>query len=185
MILGIILTILIYITLMERLPTTERHESMRGHFAYELYNHMTENEDIHVITADLGYAMFDKIRDDFPERFLNTGAAEQAAMGIAVGLAQEGKIPVIYSITNFLLYRPYETIRNYIDHEQVPVKLIAAGRDKDYSHDGYSHWSEDAKKVLDAFPNINKRFPDSKEDMVQTTTQVLYSGKPEFLSLRR
>ncbi len=170
---------------MKKLPITERHDSMRGHFVYELYNHMVKDEKIFVITADLGYGMFDKIRDDFPDRFLNTGAAEQAAMGIAVGLAEEGKIPVIYSITTFLLYRPYETIRNYIDHEQIPVKLIGGGRDKDYSHDGWSHHSTDAKKVLDAFPNITKRFPDSKEEMVQLTKQVLYSGKSEFLSLKR
>jgi len=168
-----------------RIENYPLHDSMRGHFGFELYKSMAEDDDIYVITADLGYGLFDSIRDDFPDRFLNTGAAEQAAMGIAVGLAEEGKIPVIYSITSFLLYRPYETIRNYIDHEQIPVKLIGGGRDKDYAHDGYSHWSQDAKKVLESFPNINKRFPTDNDQIQSITREVLYSDKPEFLNLRR
>ncbi|MDO8657799.1 MAG: hypothetical protein Q7K55_03600, partial [Candidatus Levybacteria bacterium] len=109
-----------------------RHDSMRGWFAYDLYNHMAKNENIWIITGDLGYKLFDYIRRDFPERFINTGAAEQAMIGIAIGLALDGKIPFVYSITTFLLYRPFETIRNYINYEKIPVKLIGSGRNKDY-----------------------------------------------------
>jgi len=52
---------------------------MRSTFATELYIHMETNKNIWLVTADLGYGMWDKIRNDFPERFLNTGASEQAA----------------------------------------------------------------------------------------------------------
>src|SRR3990167_4043938 len=141
---------------------------MRRTFAAELYQWMEKDPDIWVICIDLGYGMFDKIRDKFPDRFLNTGAAEQAAMGIAVGLAMEGKIPVVYSITSFLLYRPFETIRNYINHEGIPVKLVGSGRDKDYLHDGFSHDSTDAKKIMKNFKNICQDWPDTKEAMVDS-----------------
>ena len=41
-----------------------RHESQRGYFAYELHQQMSGREDIVVLTGDLGYGMFDAIRDD-------------------------------------------------------------------------------------------------------------------------
>ena len=40
-------------------------------------------------------------------------------MGMATGLALENKIPVVYSITPFIIYRPFEFIRNYLDHEKI------------------------------------------------------------------
>lgn len=49
-----------------------RHESVRGWFAYELYHQMVKNKDIWLITGDLGYGMFDFIKKDFSDRFVNT-----------------------------------------------------------------------------------------------------------------
>lgn len=163
-----------------------KHDSMRGYFSYELFNLMQNDTDIYLLLGDLGYKMFDDHRVHFPDRVINCGASEQAMMGIAVGLALEGKIPVVYSITNFLLYRPFETIRNYIDHEKLPVKLVGGGRDKDYAHDGFSHHSEDARKVLDIFTNIEQYFPDEKQDIrPELVEQFIYNTKPSFISLKR
>ena len=159
---------------------------MRGYFAYELYKAMQADESIYLVVGDLGYAMLDRIREDYPGRCINVGAAEQAMIGVAVGLALEGRIPVVYSITNFLLYRPFETIRNYVDYEKLPVKLVGGGRDKDYSHDGISHWSEDARDVLSLFTNINEFFPEEKSDITEDLVDsFLYNNKPSFISLRR
>lgn len=163
----------------------KRHESQRGYFAFELYEQMKENKDIVLITGDLGYGMFDAIRDEFPDRFFNVGAAEQAMIGIAVGMAYQGKVPVVYSITNFLLYRPFEFIRNYINKEKLHIILAGGGRDKDYSHDGLTHWSEDAKKVLECFPNIKQLWPESNEEAAIALDQGLEEKEPLFISLKR
>jgi transketolase len=172
----------------------KRHDSMRGWFAYELYLQMQKNKNIILLTGDLGYKVFDAIRDEMPEQFINCGAAEQAMMGMAVGLAIEGKIPVVYSITTFLLYRPFETIRTYINHEKLNVKLIGAGREKDYTHDGISHWSDDAWKLFDMaddygnepmFNNIRAFWPDEKEEIPGLVKEMLETKEPYFLSLRR
>lgn len=162
----------------------KRHESMRGWFAYELYMTMLVDPNIWVISIDLGYGMLDHIKEDFPDRFINTGASEQAAMGIAVGLALEGKKPFIYSISTFLIYRPFETIRNYINHEKIPVRLIAGGRDKDYVHDGFSHDGSDIDETLKLFKNIYKLYPQTKED-VPHMVKMMMEDKPWFVSLRR
>jgi transketolase len=70
-----------------------RHDSQRGWFAFELYRQMRVNKNIWLLTGDLGYKLFDPIRDAYPNRFINTGAAEQSLVGLGVGLAMEGKIP--------------------------------------------------------------------------------------------
>lgn len=158
---------------------------MRKTFFAELHKRMGKNRDIVALTGDLGYIGFDKIRNDFPDRFINCGASEQAMMGMAVGLALSGKIPVVYSITTFLLYRPFETIRNYINHEKIPVILIGSGRDKDYLHDGFSHWSEEDRRVMRIFKNIQSYWPQTKEEIPQLLADILSSGKPFYINLKR
>ena len=170
---------------MERLKETEKHDSQRGEFAYELYNQMIDNEDIVVVTADLGFGLFDKIKRDFPDRFYNVGASEQAAMGVAVGMALEGKIPVIYSITPFLLYRSFETIRNYINQEQTPVILIGGGRNDDYAHDGPSHHAFEDRQIMEIFDRIDSYWPDDKEEIPLLLEKVLTGRRPAYINLRR
>jgi transketolase len=158
---------------------------MRRLFSDILYNKMKTNDKIWLIAVDLGYKMFDDIFRDFPERTLNPGAAEQAAMGIAVGLAQENKIPFVYSITPFLLFRAAETLRNYVNYESANVKLIGSGRNGDYLHDGQSHWAFDAGNILKCFPNIEQLWPETKEEIPDMLDEMLKVNSPYFLSLTR
>ncbi len=158
---------------------------MRAIFAEETYKSMSKNDKIWVLVNDLGYKMWDKVKEDFPDRFINVGAAEQALIGVGVGLALNGKIPIIYSITSCLLYRPVETIRNYVNHEKIPLKLIGAGRDKDYLHDGIAHWSEEDKEVMKIFKNIEAKWPKTVEEIPSLVTDMIKSDKPWYINLRR
>ena len=150
-----------------------------------MLKHMHKNENIFVITADLGYAMFDQIRENYPARFINVGAAEQTMLDMAVGIAMEGKIPFCYSITPFLLYRGFETIRNYINHESVPVKLVGSGRGRDYLHDGFSHWADEDRDIMDNFDNIISFYPKDKERIPFLLDLMIKSKKPAYLNLKR
>jgi transketolase len=169
----------------ERIKNWKLYPTCRGQFGYELYKAMAVNERIILLTGDLGFGIFDAHKEDFKDRYYNVGASEQALMGIAVGLALEGKIPFVYSITNFLLYRAFETIRNYINHEKIPVKLCGSGRDKSYEHDGFSHWSEDAKDVLKVLPNIKTYWPDTIEEVIPMMKEIIENDKPTFISLKK
>ena len=150
-----------------------------------LLNSMIEDPNIRVVTADLGFGILDQIRNAFPDRFYNVGAAEQLMIGVAVGMANEGVIPVCYSMSSFLLYRPFELLRNYVNHERIPVKLIGSGRDYDYSDDGISHWAHDDEQVLAALPNIKLYKPESIEDLENIWQEFLFSTEPAYLNLRR
>ena len=147
---------------------------------------MLTNENIYLLTGDLGYGVLDKILKDFPDRSFNVGAAEQLLVGMAIGMAQEGKIPVCYSITPFLLYRPFEFIRNYLSQEDIPVKLVGSGRNKEYAIDGFSHWCDEDLAVLRLFPSIDSWIPQNKQDIKQCFKDWIDEKEyASFLSLSR
>ena len=156
---------------------------MRRDFAKKLYDAMEKDTRIFLITADLGYGVLDDIRRDFPKRAINIGSSEMLMVGIAVGLAQSGYIPVCYSITPFLLYRPFELIRNYMNYEKANVKLVGSGRDDDYAHDGISHWAGDDVDIMTALKNIKIYKPEKMTDEV--FTQFMYNDKPSYINLSR
>jgi transketolase len=100
-------------------------------------------------------------------------------------MALSGKRPFVYSITSFLLYRPFETIRNYISHERIPVRMVGSGINKDYAHDGFSHWSEEAKSILDLFPSIMQHWPEDQSDIEKCVKSMVSEDKPSFIGLKR
>lgn len=170
---------------MKKLKEKDMHDSMRGFFGGYLYNAMIDDKDIVLVVGDLGYGLWDKVKADFPTRFYNIGASEQAGADICVGLALAGKKPFFYSITTFLLYRPFETLRTYINHEKIPVRLVASGRDQDYEHDGISHWSIDARRVLSTIPEIQQYWPKTKDEIQDIVNKMVSVNEPSFISLRR
>ncbi len=158
---------------------------MRNLFAELLHEEMGRNDSIYLLTADLGFGVWDDVLKDYPKRAFNVGASEQAMLDIAVGLAYEGKTPICYSIPTFLIYRPFETLRTYIDHECLPVKMVGSGRDKDYSHDGWSHDASDVGPFLELLENVDEYWPQNKIELREMTADMLTSGEPAYISLKR
>jgi transketolase len=158
---------------------------MRKQFAKYLLSEMCVNPDIYLITGDLGYGLWDDIRDEFPNRFYNVGSSEMVMMGSAVGLAMDGKIPFVYSITPFAIYRPFEMIRNYLNHEQIPVNIIGGGRDMDYGYLGFSHWAVEDMEVMSLFGNI-KSFKPNTEDELRNAFRFSVDTKfPTYINLKK
>src|SRR5262245_45990886 len=98
-----------------------------------------------LLTADLGYSALEPFAEQFPDRFLNVGVAEQNMIGVATGLADAGLIPFAYSISNFAALRPYEFIRNGPVLHRLPVRIVGVGGGFEYGHAGPTHFGiEDA-----------------------------------------
>lgn len=157
---------------------------MRPTFFQELYKQMQINKDIVAITGDLGFGGWDFIQKDFPDRFFNVGAAEFSMIGIACGMALEGKVPFVYTITPFF-YRGFELLRTYVNHEKIPIKLVGSGRDSDYKHDGFSHFAGDVGPILSTLPNIEQLWPHSNEEIPGMVEEMVNNGLPTFISLAR
>ena len=84
-----------------------------------------------------------------------------------------------------LIYRPFEVIRNYLERDQIPVKLCGAGRDKDYDWLGGSHWAVDDKDHMSGFKNIVKIWPEDAKQTKSLFNQIIYDKKPYYVNLSR
>lgn len=158
---------------------------MRKTFFDLVENYMESDENIYFLTGDLGFKYVDNIKEKYSERYFNVQAAEQLLVGAGVGLALSEKIPICYSITPFIISRPHEWLRNYLDHDKIPVKLVGAGRDKDYIDNGFTHWAEDMHGIMSSFKNIKIYEPHTKHELISCFEDYIYNDKASFLSLGR
>ena len=158
----------------------------RRHFADLLHARMAVDPTVWCLTGDLGFGMLKEIERDYPDRFVNVGAAEQLLVGAGVGLALEGKTPICYSITPFILYRPAEWIRNYLDHEKIRVKLVGAGYGDDYSHDGFSHHIWNIGPTMTCYPNVSLYTPEkTREDLERDFSTFISDPRASLIVLRK
>ena len=155
---------------------------MRKEFFDIMFNLMKDNKDIYLIFVGLGYPRYDEFKELYPDRVINTEASEQTAMDIAIGLAHEGKIPFVYTITPFF-WRGAESIR-LLAHDNYHVIMCGAGRDKDYADDGFTHDGTDIKGLMDLL-EVTSYFPDDSEDLPKILNTVIEGNRPYFISLRR
>ena len=69
---------------------------MRNKFADLIYKYGKKNNKICVLVADISPAgSMTKFRRDYPERFINTGVAEQSMIGLSAGMALKGMKPFV------------------------------------------------------------------------------------------
>lgn len=164
------------------------HDSIRGWFGRALYFEMQKNPNILLFTSDLGYGLWDLVRRDMPDQFVNFGASECCMIGAAVGATLSGRVVFCYSITTFLIYRPFEWIRNYIEKERIPVRLIGSGYDDDYKHDGITHQPWGVYDLIEhEFPQLwlASYWPKEKEQIPKIVETMVGNNEPSFICLRR
>ncbi len=104
----------------------------------EALNELAEkDEKIVVIICDVGFNYLDDPKNKF--KVINLGVTEQSSMVIAAALALSGFKPYIYSMINFVAFRPYEMIRNAVCLHNANVKIIGVKGGEKYKMLGFSH----------------------------------------------
>lgn len=137
---------------------------MRDRFVKTLIELARKDERIYLITGDLGFGVLQPYWEEFPERFINAGIAEQAMTGIAAGLAMEGNIVFTYSIGNFPTLRCLEQIRNDCAYHQANVKIVCVGGGFTYGALGMSHQATEDIAILRALPEVSVMAPADPEE---------------------
>lgn len=101
---------------------------------------LAEKDDkIILIVPDVGFNYIETFKNKFPDRYYNFGVTEQATMLIASGLALSGFKPYVYTMLNFIAFRPFEMVRNGIALHNANVKLIGVKGSEKYKFLGFSH----------------------------------------------
>jgi transketolase len=128
---------------------------MRSTFVKTLVELARESEDIFLLTADLGFKLFDEFRHDFPGRFINVGVAEQNMIGVGAGLSLSGKNVYCYSMIPFLMLRALEFIRVDLCYQNLNVKLVGVGGGLTYGLEGMTHHAIEDIAIARALPNLS------------------------------
>ncbi len=158
---------------------------MRNKFADVLYEIGKKDARICALVADISPAgSMVNFREDFPERFVNCGVAEQSMIGIAAGMALKGMRPFCYTIATFSLYRPFEMIRDDLCYQNLPVTVIGMGAGVIYSTLGGTHHTVEDIAVASALPNMTVLAPCDPEEMrLATTWCATESNGPVYMRL--
>lgn len=127
---------------------------MRDSFVNTLVSLAQKDENIVLITGDLGFGVLRPYANQFPDRLINAGIAEQAMTGVAAGLAFEGKTVFTYSIGNFPTLRCLEQIRNDCAYHNLNVKIVCVGGGFTYGSLGMSHHATEDIAVMRALPGV-------------------------------
>ena len=154
---------------------------MRRCFGKEIAKIADQDEKIFLLVGDIGFRIFDEFRDRHPKRFFNLGICEHSLIGISAGMALEGLKPWVYTITPFLIERPFEQIKLDIDQQKANVKLVGFS---DYPTLGPTHTELNGKKLMSMFKNIQSFFPKNSMETKKAINQVYKKNGPSFISLK-
>ena len=156
---------------------------MRTNFINQLIEEARHNDKIFLLVGDLGYHVIEPFAEEFPDRFLNVGIAEQNMAGIAAGLAMTGYNVFFYSIGNFPTIRCLEQIRNDIAYHQANVKVVSVGAGYAYGSLGATHQATEEIGALRVLPNMVVATPgDPLEARAITKISASYDG-PMYIRL--
>lgn len=158
---------------------------MRNKFADIFFEESKKNKKLGLIVADISPAgSIEKFRKSFPERFINTGVAEQIMIGMCAGMAQQGMRMVAYTIATFALYRPFEFIRDDICYQNLPITIVGIGGGVTYSTLGATHHAQEDISIATSLPNMQVICPaDPSETEAATRWCLKKSKKPTYLRL--
>jgi transketolase len=156
---------------------------MRDTFIAELVKQARINKNIILMVGDLGFSVVEPFQEEFPDRFINAGVAEQNMMGVAAGMASEGCHVFVYSIANFPTFRCAEQIRNDVDYHKLPVTIVSVGGGLSYGNLGYSHHAIQDYALMRAMPNMLIASPGDPSEVAACVRYITYNPQPTYLRL--
>jgi transketolase len=138
---------------------------------------------IWLMVGDLGFSVIERFADRYPDQFVNAGVAEQNMLGIATGMALNGKIVFTYSISTFTTLRCLEQIRNDVCYHRANVKIVGVGGGLAYGVLGPSHHATEDLAIMRSMPNMRVVAPGDPVEAAWATAALARSPGPAYLRL--
>ena len=117
------------------------------------------------IGSDLGIGTLDEFKAEMPERFFMEGVSEAAIIGMAAGMALEGKIVYINSIATFVTRRCFEQVVLDLCLHDVPVRIIGSGGGMAYAPLGPTHEAIEDIGIFRTLPRMSILAPADAVEM--------------------
>ncbi len=161
-------------------------EPIRAGFGRGLKAAGEANSQIVALCADLTEStQVSVFRDAFPERFIQTGIAEQNLVAVASGLAQAGKIPFASSYAAFNPGRNWEQIKATVALNDQPVKIVGGHAGIGVGPDGATHQMLEDIAIMRVLPNMIVVVPGDSLEAEKATRAIAENGKPSYIRLAR
>lgn len=154
---------------------------MRKAFGKTIVKLAEKDPTIVLLTGDVEQEM-DEFKEKFPDRFFNLGLCEQTITSMAAGLAIDGMRPVVYSITPFVIERPYEQVKIDIDEQNLPVMLIGYS---DYPTHGPTHRPLNPERLATVFKNVQSYFPRNAFETEKSMLDAYLIKSPCMIYLKK
>lgn len=158
---------------------------MRRACLEEVYELAKTDERVFYIGSDLGVGTLDEFKNDMPDRFFMEGISEANIIGMAAGLALEGKIPYVNTIATFITRRCFEQIVVDLCLHNVNVRLIGNGGGLVYAPLGPTHEAIEDMAILRAVPNMTIVAPADADEMRRFMPQTLDHPGPVYIRLAK
>ncbi len=145
-----------------------------------------QNKNVVVLCADLTESTRCLwFKEQFPNRFVEIGVAEQNMASVAAGMALVGKIPFIASYAVFSPGRNWEQIRTTICYNDANVKIIGAHAGLSVGPDGATHQALEDVALMRALPNMTVIVPCDAVEAEKATLAIAKHKGPCYLRLAR
>jgi transketolase len=158
--------------------------STREGFGRALLKIGEKDKNVYVLSADLRDSL--KVADfaeAFPDQFIECGVAEQNMVGIAAGLAAEGKIPFTTSFGVFSPSRTFDQIRVSVCLSNLPVKIVGGHGGLSNYKDGASHQSLEDIAITRVLPRMRVFIPADFNQAIQVTLASYKDKHPNYIRL--
>lgn len=154
-------------------------------FFEELIKLAKKDDKIVLIVPDVGFSFTEEFASKFPNRYFNFGVTEQSCVVIASAMALDGWKPYVYSMINFVLFRPAEMVRNAVVHHSANVKLLGVKGSEKYKFLGFSHNMSHPHEDTDFCKNIglDSVVPESEEEVRSIIQESYVSQLPIYIRL--
>ena len=150
-----------------------------------IYELAKADERVFFIGSDLGYGVLKEFRETIPERFLMEGISEASVVGMASGLAMEGKVVYVNTIATFLARRAFEQIVVDACLHDVPVRFVANGGGLVYAPLGSTHLAIEDLSALRCVPNLTILAPADAVEMAALMPLTLDWPHPIYIRLAK
>lgn len=164
------------------------HElEMRFVYGETLCELIAENPAVMCLEADLSKASGTNpvVRERYPANFLNVGVSEANMIGIAAGLASEGKTPFCASFTCFASRRVYDQITISVAYANMNVKIIGTSPGVTAGANGGTHMCFQDLAIMRAMPNIHVYSPCDALELRAVLRHMANTDQPTYMQLIR
>lgn len=140
---------------------------MRENCLKMVYELAKQDERVVFVGSDLGVGVLSDFKKEIPDRFFMEGVSEQNLVGLAAGMAMEGRVVYLNTIATFLSRRCYEQVAVDLCLHNVNVRLIANGGGVVYAPLGPTHLAIEDVAIMRALPNMTVVAPADAPEMIR------------------